>query len=79
MITNHQAYSLGVENNQDGVLRKNNPFLSEPLRASWFAGWDEFLPIREQWESDNHDRATRFLTWPPRARLDAPHFQRRAP
>lgn len=50
-LTEQSAKALGQEQNAEGVLRENNPFMIEHERQAWFDGWDRFQPIREEWEA----------------------------
>jgi hypothetical protein len=34
------------------------------LRQAWFAGFDEFMPIRAEWEQETRAKATRYWIAP---------------
>lgn len=55
---NTDSYEEGMDANQDGFPLKANPYADgDPRRVWWARGWNDFQPIREQFESETHARA----------------------
>jgi len=50
-------YQDGMDACADGTYERDCPHADGSARVQWLRGYRDFMPIRGEWEAENHDRA----------------------
>ena len=60
--TIQQAFDSGEQANYDGIARDANPYTGMgDIRAAWWGqGWNAGQIVRDEWETENHERAQQY-------------------